>query len=79
MLQVYVLSSMYYHVSILKLRVHGAYLDFVATGNFPETIPEDKDWCHPVLQRSKWFDLFNMNDRIEAFRCLWGIMCYLTR
>ncbi|KAH0338564.1 hypothetical protein KCU81_g7599, partial [Aureobasidium melanogenum] len=76
---VYVLSSMYYHVSILKLRVHGAYLDFVATGNFPEKIPEDKDWCHPVLQRSKWFDLFNVKDRIEAFRCLWGIMCYLTR
>ncbi|THX76032.1 hypothetical protein D6D04_07037 [Aureobasidium pullulans] len=76
---VYVLSSMYYHVSILKLRVHGAYLDFVATGKFPETIPTDKDWCHPVLQRSKWFDLFNVKDRIEAFRCLWGIMCYLTR
>ena len=31
------------------------------------------------MQRSEWFDLFDMEQRLEAFRGLWGVMAYLTR
>ncbi|KAL1310966.1 hypothetical protein AAFC00_001186 [Neodothiora populina] len=77
--EVYMLSSMYHHVSVVKLRVHGAYIDYITDGRMPESLPEDPEWCRPVMQRSEWFDLFNRTQRVEAFRCLWGALCYLNR
>jgi len=77
--EVYMLSSMYHHVSIVKLRVHGAYIDYLTDGSLPSTLPSDPTWCQPSMQRSQWFNLFHIGQRVEAFRCLWGVMCYLTR
>lgn len=73
------LSSMYHHVSIVKLRVHSAYIDYITDGTLREPVPADPQWCQPVLQRSQWFDLFDIKQRVEAFRCLWGVMCYSAR
>lgn len=70
---------MYHHVSIVKLRVHGAYVDYITDGKVPDPLPEDPKWCQPAMVRSQWFDLFDIQQRVEAFRCLWGVMCYLTR
>lgn len=73
------LSSMYHHVSIVKLRVHIGYVDYLETGKLPDPLPADIQWCQPAMQRSQWFDLFDIPQRVEAFKCLWGVMCYLTR
>lgn len=70
---------MYHHVSIVKLRVHGAYLDYVTDGVMPDDLPQDPQWCQPVMSRSQWFNLFDISQRVEAFRCLWGVMCFLSR
>lgn len=70
---------MYHHVSLVRLRVHGAYMDYLADGILPNPLPADPKWCQPLMQRTQWFDLFNVAQRVEAFRCLWGIMCFLTR
>ena len=72
-------SSLNHHVSILKLTVHKAYVDALISGAMPDPIPEDAAWCKPKLQRSQWYDLFDLDQRVEAFRGLWGIMTYLTR
>lgn len=45
----------------------------------PDPLPLDEDWCRPKLYRTKWFDLFDKEQRIEAFRGLWGVMAYLCR
>lgn len=78
-MQVFLLSSLNHHLSILKLRVHAAYTEYLLSGTLPDPLPQDPGWCRPVLQRSKWWDLFEMEERIEAFRAVWGVMAYLTR
>lgn len=45
----------------------------------PHPLPQDPHWCRPTLQRSRWYDLFVEEDRVEAFQGLWGVMAFLTR
>jgi len=72
-------SSLNHHISILKLTVHAAYLDYLAEAKFPDPLPKESDWSRPKLQRSQWFDLFDVDKRVEAFKALWGVMEYLNR
>jgi hypothetical protein len=72
-------SSLNHHISLLRLRIHPAYLEYITEGRLPEKTPSDVDWCSPKLQRTRWFDLFDIKDRTEAMRGLWGIMSYLMR
>jgi hypothetical protein len=37
------------------------------------------EWCSPKFQRTRWFDLFDVNDRTEAMRGIWGVFSYLMR
>ena len=79
--QVFMISSLFHHVSILKFEVHPAYLEFMETGKRPKPDSNDEDtaWYRPKLYRSRWFDLFKPADRIEAFRGIWGVHAYLMR
>ncbi|KAL2358468.1 hypothetical protein BJ546DRAFT_832950 [Cryomyces antarcticus] len=77
--EVYMISSLNHHISILKLTVHPAYIDYLTFGTLPEPLPAHGSWCSPSLQRTKWYDLFDLDDRVGAFRALWGIMSYLMR
>ena len=61
------------------MTVHTAYTEYVTSATPPKPPPEDPEWCRPKLERSQWFDLFEVEQRIEAFRGLWGVMAYLTR
>ena len=77
--QVFQVSSLNHHISIMKLTVHGAYVDCLTTGTLPRPLPDDVEWSRPELRRTQWFDLFDVEQRVEAFRALWGVMAYLTR
>ncbi|KAF2799460.1 hypothetical protein K505DRAFT_404623 [Melanomma pulvis-pyrius CBS 109.77] len=77
--EVFMVSSLNHHISILKLRVHPLYVRYLTEGILPEGTPSDPDWCSPKLQRTRWFDLFNIEDRTESMRGIWGIMSYLMR
>lgn len=72
-------SSLNHHISVLKLRVHRLYLQFLADGELPMTEDLGTAWWSPKLQRTRWFDLFDVEDRKEAMRGLWGTMAYLMR
>jgi hypothetical protein len=72
-------SSLNHHISVLKLRIHPAYLDYITEGKLPAEPPPDADWCSPKLQRTRWFDLFDVDDRTEAMRGVWGVISYLMR
>ena len=72
-------SSLNHHISILKLRIHPLYLQYLTDGTLPTQHPSDPSWASPKLQRTRWFDFFSVDDRAEAMRGLWGIMAYLMR
>ncbi|CAO2654376.1 Nn.00g111090.m01.CDS01 [Neocucurbitaria sp. VM-36] len=76
---VFMVSSLNHHISLLKLRVHPLYLQYLTEGKLPDEVPSDLDWCSPKLMRTRWFDLFNVEDRTEAMRGIWGVMSYLMR
>jgi hypothetical protein len=72
-------SSLNHHISLLRLHVHPLYLQYLTDGILPQDAPAEADWCSPKLQRTRWFDLFNVSDRTEAMRGIWGIMSYSMR
>lgn len=78
-IQIFMVSSLNHHISVLKLRVHPLYLRYLTEGILPESTPSDPTWCSPQLHRTRWYDLFSIEDRTEAMRGLWGIMAYLMR
>ncbi|KAF2147230.1 uncharacterized protein K452DRAFT_261562 [Aplosporella prunicola CBS 121167] len=76
---VFVFSSLNTHVSLLHLHVHPAYISWLETGSLPSPQPADPSWCRPVLRRTRWYDFFNVDDRVEAMRGSWGVLGYLAR
>lgn len=74
----FLVSSLNHHISVLKLRIHALYLDYVANGVLPNSTHAE-DWSSPTLQRTRWYDLFVAEDRAEAARGIWGVMAYLAR
>jgi hypothetical protein len=77
--QIFLVSCLFHHVSILKLTVHGAYTDFLTTGTRPAQFPLEEDWSIPKVERTVWYDLFEQEQRAQAFKCVWGVMEYLCR
>lgn len=78
-LQIFMISSLNHHISVMHLHVHPLYLQYLSEGVLPQVTPSESDWCSPRLQRSRWFDLFSIDDRTEAMRGIWGIMSYQMR
>ncbi|KAF2742712.1 hypothetical protein M011DRAFT_259882 [Sporormia fimetaria CBS 119925] len=77
--EVFMVSSLNHHISVLKLRIHRNYLRFLEEGVMPPEEDSSEPWWSPALQRTRWYDLFDVEDRKEAMRGLWGIMQYLMR
>lgn len=40
---------------------------------------DDLPWFVLELRRSRWFDLFVAQDRVDVMRGIWGVMAWLTR
>ncbi|PLN77129.1 hypothetical protein BDW42DRAFT_8464 [Aspergillus taichungensis] len=79
---IYMLSSINHHVAILHLRVHRRYLEILTSGesNFPpESDTPDQPWYALKLRRTKWHDLFNAQERVEALHGIWTIFHQLLR
>ena len=78
-LQVYLISSVFHHVSILRLRVHPAMLAYIASEKGSQARKPPLEHYGFFVSRTRWFDLLNKDDRIEAMRGIWGIMSYMMR
>ncbi|KAI9848453.1 MAG: hypothetical protein M1837_000248 [Sclerophora amabilis] len=81
---IYLVSSLNHHVSIVQLRVHASYLQFLESGKLPsdQDYPMSLDgtpWYELRMCRTKWFDLFCAEDRLELMRGFWGIMAWMMR
>lgn len=73
---VFVISSLFHHVSILRVRVPDTLLAVLA-GLIPD--PGVQARGKVEVWRTRWFDLFVAQDRVEAMKTLWGIMAYAMR
>lgn len=72
---VFVISSLFHHMAVLRVRVPDrllAVLDGAAEGG--------KDGRGKLeVWRSRWFDFFNAQDRVEAMKAVWAVMAYAMR
>jgi hypothetical protein len=79
---IYMLSSINHHLSILHLRIHRRYLDIITTGKStvpPTSNDESHPWHILKLRRTRWYDLFDAQDRVDVFRGIWTIFHVMLR
>jgi hypothetical protein len=74
---IFVISSLFHHISILRVRVPNRLME-VLEGS-PEADERRRSWGRVKAWRSKWFDLFVVDQRIEALQLLWSVMNYQMR
>jgi hypothetical protein len=69
---VFLLSCLNHHVSIVRMRVPTRLLDELEGAEQDVT-----ERC--TMWRTRWYDLFVIEERIEAVNGIWGMMAYLMR
>ncbi|OAA41596.1 hypothetical protein BBO_05582 [Beauveria brongniartii RCEF 3172] len=74
---VFVVSSLFHHVSFLRLRVPLRLLE-VLDGE-PEPDTTQRSWGKVQAWRTPWYDLFEAKDRVKAMQLVWSIMAYQMR
>ncbi|KAJ4388171.1 hypothetical protein N0V93_008778 [Gnomoniopsis smithogilvyi] len=73
---VFVISSLFHHVSILRVRVPDTLLAVLSGA---VTDPGVHARGRLEIWRTRWFDLFVAQDRLDAMKTLWGVMAYAMR
>ncbi|KAI0799320.1 hypothetical protein GGR55DRAFT_669767 [Xylaria sp. FL0064] len=88
---VFVVSSLFHHLCVLRVRVpdklllvlDGAVEDVAEKGEEQDQdagVEKDEySWGKLEIWRSKWFDLFVVEQRLEAMRLLWGMIAWSMR
>lgn len=71
---VFVISALFHHISVVRVRVPDGLLA-VLDGE-PD---EGRSWGRLEVRRSRWFDLFLVEDRIEAMKLVWSMVNFLMR
>ncbi|KAM4057960.1 hypothetical protein HRG_011087 [Hirsutella rhossiliensis] len=74
---IFVVSSLFHHISVLRVRVPLRLLE-VLEGS-PEQNPARRSWGMVGAWRSPWYDLFDTDQRIAAMQLLWSVMAYQMR
>ena len=70
---IFLVSSLNHHVSIVRTRVPTKLLDTL------DGKATEGGWERMVMWRSKWYDLYLKDERIQAMRLVWGMMAWLMR
>ncbi|RDL32508.1 Uncharacterized protein BP5553_08964 [Venustampulla echinocandica] len=70
---IFLVSSLNHHVSIVRVRVPDKLLSVLGGED------EGQGWGRLVMWRSKWYDLFLAEERVEAMQLVWGMIAYLMR
>lgn len=81
--EIFLISALFHHVSVVRARVSMAFLEALeGRGKFMSSEGgegEEGEEGKLVLWRSRWYDMFRGEDRVEAMEVVWGIMGYLMR
>ncbi|KAJ2974632.1 hypothetical protein NUW58_g8594 [Xylaria curta] len=78
---VFVVSSLFHHICVLRVRVPERLLKVLDGAVEDDTVKArgERSWGKLEIWRSKWFDLFVVEQRLEAMRLLWGVMAWSMR
>jgi hypothetical protein len=68
---IFLISAINHHISIVRARVPDSLLRALDG--------EDAEWERMVMWRSRWFDLFLKEDRVQGMDLIWGMMSWLMR
>ncbi|PHH77150.1 hypothetical protein CDD80_880 [Ophiocordyceps camponoti-rufipedis] len=74
---VFVISSVFHHVSFLRVRVPDRLLE--ALDGAPEPDVTRRSWGKVEAWRSPWYDMFDAGQRVSAVQVLWSVMAYQMR
>lgn len=74
---IFVLSSLFHHMSVLRVRVPNRLLE-VFEGS-PEPDATKRSWGKVKAWRSPWYDLFETEQRVAAMQLVWAVMAYQMR
>lgn len=79
--QIFLISSLNHHISLLSILIDDRYLDFITHGSAipPGFDPSRQEWWILEVKRSRWYDLFKAEDRAEAMRGIWGAVGWMMR
>ena len=72
---IFLVSALNHHVSIVRVHVPERLLTVLGG----EVRDESREWGKVVMYRSRWFDMFLKDERIEAMGLVWGMMNWLMR
>ncbi|XWW99958.1 hypothetical protein V2A60_007972 [Cordyceps javanica] len=74
---IFVFSSLFHHISILRVRVPLHLLQVL--DGAPEPDPTHRGWGTVQAWRTPWYDFFETRDRIKAMQVIWSVMAYQMR
>lgn len=79
---IYMVTSVNHHVALIRMRVSSEYLEWIESGQ--EVADEgavDPNMKKNVLhiERSTWYDMFDVAARSKFLIALWRLMCWLNR
>ncbi|KAL2072260.1 hypothetical protein VTL71DRAFT_11603 [Oculimacula yallundae] len=69
---VFLISALNHHVCVVRARVSESLLSVLQGG-------EEKEWDRLEVRRTKWWDLYRGEERVEAMGAVWGVMAWLMR
>lgn len=72
---VFVISSLFHHISVLRVRVPDRLLEVLDGA----PTPDGRDWGAVRVWRTRWLDFFVPEDRVEAMKAVWAVSAYSMR
>ncbi|KAF9762514.1 hypothetical protein IL306_003396 [Fusarium sp. DS 682] len=74
---IFVVSSLFHHISIIRVRVPNRLLEALEGAQEPDV--SRRSWGKVEAWRSPWYDLFDTAQRLVAMKLVWGMMAYQMR
>ncbi|KAL1844096.1 hypothetical protein VTJ49DRAFT_4948 [Mycothermus thermophilus] len=75
---IFVVSTVLHHVSIVRVRVPDRLLAVLA-GEVEDDGSRPRSWGKLEVWRSKWFDFFKVEDRVKALELVWCMLGWMMR
>lgn len=76
---VFVVSALFHHVSIVRVRVPDRLLAVLGGERDDGGEGASRSWGRLEVWRSPWFDFFKVEERVKAMQLLWSMMAYMMR
>jgi hypothetical protein len=79
---IFLVSALNHHVSVVRARIPKSLLAVLDGGDVESVCAgsgEGRGWDKVAMWRSKWYDLFLIDERCEAMDLVWGMMGWLMR